>query len=49
MQPLLDQWSLQEPKLQKALAAIGEASNSCAEAQRKLTDSQKTSLAVVIR
>lgn len=47
MQTVLDQWRLQEPKLHAALTAIGEAANSCAEAQRKIIENQKHALSVV--
>jgi len=48
MQPILNQWQAYEPNLSQGLQAIGEAANTCAEAQRKLFESQKPSLSVVI-
>lgn len=48
MQPILNQWRAYEPNLTEGLEAIGEAANTCAEAQRKLIDNQKQCLSVVI-
>ena len=48
MQPILNQWQAYEPNLSEGLQAIGEAANTCAEAQRKLVENQKPSLTVVI-
>ncbi len=47
VQPILNQWEAYEPNLSQGLQAIGEAANTCAEAQRKLVDCQKPSLSVV--
>lgn len=47
MQPLMVQWSTAEPALAQGLKAIGDAANTCCDAQRKLVDLQKHSVAVV--
>lgn len=49
VQPILDQWRAYEPSLAEGLQAIGEAANTCAESQRKLIESQKQHLVVVMR
>lgn len=47
VQPVLAQWRIFEPSLSEGLQAMGEATNTCAESQRNLIDSQKQSLTVV--
>lgn len=47
IQPLMAQWGTVEPVLSNGLRAIGEATNSCFEAQRKLVEAQKHTVAVV--